>query len=136
MIDEDAWQDRAFGVDVFASGDFAHVAVFGEVDLVSASTLRDRLHEILDAGAADVVVDLSGVSFIGSAGLGVLAGTLNELRPWNGHLVVRNASRTARRLLEILGLERGLLNSDVGLPASAESDSLAGWAGSFEGLPA
>ncbi len=50
------------------------VAARGEVDVATAPALRAAVDEALDRGPADVVVDLPGVTFIDSTGLGVLIG--------------------------------------------------------------
>ncbi|OLT09981.1 hypothetical protein BJF78_29585 [Pseudonocardia sp. CNS-139] len=49
------------------------VTVAGEVDMVTAGRLRHAVGTALaDAGTSPVVIDLTGVSFLGSHGLAVL----------------------------------------------------------------
>lgn len=48
------------------------VEVTGEIDVSSAPHLRDRLLALLNRGAASLVVDLRGVTFIDSTGVGSL----------------------------------------------------------------
>jgi anti-sigma B factor antagonist len=79
------------------------VEVGGEVELHSASQLRD---ELVRAGASDnpcVVVDLSRVTFIDSTGLGVLVGAFKSVRE-RGALSLVCPQRSVRRVLEITGL--------------------------------
>jgi anti-sigma B factor antagonist len=54
------------------------IEVRGEVDVHSAPQLRDRLIEIIDSGKPSVVVDLIGLQFIDSTGLGALVAVLNH----------------------------------------------------------
>jgi anti-sigma B factor antagonist len=54
------------------------VEVGGEVDVHSAPQLRDRLIEIIDGGKPSLVVDLSGLQFIDSTGLGALVAARNH----------------------------------------------------------
>ncbi len=67
------------------------LSVSGEVDLATVPRLRDRLVRLAtEHPGAIVVVDLDGVTFIDSAGLGVLVGGHRRLRARGGalHLVV------------------------------------------------
>lgn len=48
------------------------VGVTGEIDVASAPALRDTLLALLNRGADSLVVDLRGVTFIDSTGIGSL----------------------------------------------------------------
>ena len=50
------------------------VTVVGEVDTFTAPVLRSTLDSQLEQSPRELVIDLSGVQFLGSAGLAVLAG--------------------------------------------------------------
>jgi len=60
--------------------DWTVVTVGGALDIYAAPALRERLIELLNAGHDRIVVDMDGVSFIDSTGLGVLVGTLKRMR--------------------------------------------------------
>lgn len=67
--------DQAFGIVEQGRDGATVVSVSGEVDVATAPALRDRLASVADgADGRPVVVDLSGVTFIDSTGLGVLIG--------------------------------------------------------------
>lgn len=68
------------------SGDRTIVQVAGEIDVYTAPTLREELATQQDAGAVDLVIDLTGVPFMDSTGLGVLVGALKRARTTGGHL--------------------------------------------------
>jgi anti-sigma B factor antagonist len=57
----------------------ANLALDGDVDLTSGQAVRDAVCEALDAGARDVVLDLSGVSFLDSTGLNALLNTARDV---------------------------------------------------------
>jgi anti-sigma B factor antagonist len=85
------------------------VAVFtlaGEADLHRAPELRERIAEVIDDGARDIVVDLSEVTFIDSMTLGVLLGAMKRVNPRGGRLAVVVSDDNIRRIFEITLLDR------------------------------
>src|SRR5215207_4887796 len=73
--------------------------VTGDVDELTVSTIAARVEdEARAAAAADLVIDLRPVTFIGSAGLSMLLGVRQDLGPRPVRLVVNPASMTARLL--------------------------------------
>ncbi len=69
-----------------ADGDRTVVDVTGEIDVYTAPALREELSNLIDAEHTDLVVDLTGVSFMDSTGLGVLVGALKKVRTIGGDL--------------------------------------------------
>jgi len=67
-------------------GDQVVVQVAGEIDVYTAASLREKLADLIDADHTDVVVDLTGVTFMDSTGLGVLVGALKKVRGYGGRL--------------------------------------------------
>ncbi|SHF02085.1 STAS domain-containing protein [Streptoalloteichus hindustanus] len=88
--------------------DVVVVAADGEIDMLTAPTLRDELAGHQSAGARVVVVDLGGVGFLASSGLAVLVTAHSELaaRGAQLRLVVRN--RAVSRPLALTGLTTAL----------------------------
>jgi anti-anti-sigma factor len=82
----------------------AVVQVCGELDLNTAPQLRDALTELLDGGATELIVDLSGVSFLDSSGINVLIRAAKRLSDGGGTLRLRSPSSQARNVLEMTGL--------------------------------
>jgi anti-sigma B factor antagonist len=80
--------------------------VAGEVDVYTGPTLRDRISDLLDGGANDLVVDLGKVDFIDSTGLGVLVGALNRAKELGGSLQLICAQERVLKLLRITGLDQ------------------------------
>src|SRR5258708_36063375 len=56
----------------------------GEIDVFTCGPLRDRLLALVDEGHSGLVVNLGRVSFIDSAGLGVLVAVWHPPRPFGG----------------------------------------------------
>lgn len=80
------------------------VVVTGEVDVYTAPTLREHLNAKIAEGATDMVVDLNGVSFMDSTGLGVLIGGLKRVRQSDGNLQVVCTSEPVVKIFKVTGL--------------------------------
>ena len=93
-------------VDVTRRGDHTIVHVAGEVDLSCVATLRRRLNALVVDGDVRLVVELSGVTFMDSAGLASLVGVYKQVRMFRGSLVLAAPSKQVRRILEITALDR------------------------------
>jgi anti-sigma B factor antagonist len=87
----------------------ALVAVHGELDIESAPALKEALVEaIAEHPGQRIVVDLEGLEFIDSAGLGILIGGRKRARDNDGDLVLVATGRTVLGVLELTGLVRVL----------------------------
>ncbi|MFB7935988.1 STAS domain-containing protein [Streptomyces sp. NPDC127049] len=67
-------------------GGWTVLSLRGELDLVTSPLIRRRVHDAVAAGRHDLVVDLSGVLFCDSSGIGVLVGARRLLRSCGGRL--------------------------------------------------
>jgi anti-sigma B factor antagonist len=86
----------------------AIVTVAGEIDIATATRLRERLFE-LAAGGRPLVADLDQVSFIDSAGLSALVGAAKRAAAHGGSLHVVCARPKIRQLFRLTGLDRRLM---------------------------
>jgi anti-sigma B factor antagonist len=82
------------------------LGVRGEVDVSTAPRFRQALLEMASHGPAVVVVDLDGVAFIDSTGLGVLVSGLKRLRSLGGDLLLVCTQPHILRVLEVTRLDR------------------------------
>ncbi len=69
-----------------------------------ATALNDRLHEMLEAGKKQIVIDLKNVGFMNSSGLGILIGGAGMLKGAGGGLRLANASPKIASLITIARL--------------------------------
>lgn len=76
----------------------------GDNDLATLPTLAATLSRVTDDVADDVIVDLSGVTFISATTLGELIRCRNDLRDRSRNLTLRFPSGCARRVLEVCQL--------------------------------
>ena len=95
---------------VRSSTDEAHHTVLsldGEVDLETAPGLRDQILEAAADGAT-VVVDLRGVGFMDSPGLGILIYCHRQLSHQHSTLVIRSPRGHVRELFDMVRLSSEL----------------------------
>ncbi len=97
-----------FEVEVTVDGGDVVVAVRGELDVLTAPFLWERMEPALSGVTARLVFDFAGLGFIDSMGLGVLVRAQSRLRGENAdrQVVVRHVNAHARKVLEITGLDR------------------------------
>jgi anti-sigma B factor antagonist len=84
----------------------AVLVVHGDSDLHTAPELKERLRMVVDDGATNVVLDLSGVTFIDSTSLGVLLGSMRRIRELDGQLRLVAPGPEVRRIFELTLLDR------------------------------
>lgn len=75
------------------------VALAGELDGATAGAIREELFELIEPGR-ELVLDLAGLEFLDSSGLGVLVLALTKARAVEGHVVVANPTARVYRLIE------------------------------------
>lgn len=96
-----------FTVDVTTEGDTVVFTLVGEFDLSGRPTFDDAVGA-LDPSVPELIVDLSGLTFIDSTGLGCFARAHNELAARRTRLVLRNPSPSARRTLDVVDLGKSI----------------------------
>jgi anti-sigma B factor antagonist len=90
----------------FAERDSDHTIVWlrGEHDASGVAALWETMGGAITLDTHDVVVDLSGVEFMGSATVGVIVRARETLRTRARSLTLRSPSRCAQRVLDLYGL--------------------------------
>jgi anti-sigma B factor antagonist len=89
------------------SGERAEIiAVAGEIDIATCGQFRAALLAAVEEGPGSVIVDMAGVSWLDSTGLGVIVGALKKARDRGGTVQVAAVpDQIAKRLL-VTGLAR------------------------------
>lgn len=82
----------------------AGLAVSGDLDISGVEELLSTAGSLLDAGADVVELDLSGVTFIDSSGLGALVRLKKTVVAAGGQLRLVDVPRPVARILELTGL--------------------------------
>ena len=117
--------DRALSIQTRYRAAHVLVTVAGEIDITTVPQLRGRLAPLAAAGRA-VIADLTDVTFLDAAGLGVLAGAAGKAAASGGSLHVVSGRYQARRIFALTGLDRQiplartLTEALAGLPAGPD----------------
>jgi anti-sigma B factor antagonist len=88
------------------SGAWTVVEPKGEIDLYTAPTLKEQLSALVEQGRERLVVNLDGVEFMDSTGLGILIGALKRCREAGGELALAAPRETVQKVLRITGLDK------------------------------
>jgi len=103
--------DEAFhlSLDVTDDADVVMCTAVGEIDSETAPKLEGEVRAALfSSSASTLVIDLSRVTFMDSAGLRVVIDLHRAMQERVGCLVLRRPSATVARLLEITNLGASL----------------------------
>ncbi|MGN6752458.1 MAG: STAS domain-containing protein [Intrasporangium sp.] len=87
-------------------GDRTVVSLGGEIDVYTAPFVRERLDEAVHEGRTNLIVDLTGVRFLDSTGLGVLVGRLKLTRSLGGSLRLVGTDERVLKVFAITGLDK------------------------------
>lgn len=99
----------SISIEKSTQGSAVTLAVTGEVDVSNASELRAQADAVLaDGFTGELVVDLSGVPYIDSTGIGVLVGAAHRAQEAGASLAVANPQKNVERVLGLLGVSADL----------------------------
>ncbi len=82
------------------------IAPVGRLDVAGAPALKEAIAQLGENGPPKVVIDMEGVSFVDSTGLGSVIPALKEIRSRQGDLRLANPNQQARVVLELTTLDR------------------------------
>lgn len=91
-------------IDVQDRGSYILCRPVGELDAYTVARFREALGEL--SAAPRLVIDLSSVPFMDSAGLGALIGGIRRAREAGGDVAVACSRPTLTRLLHTTGFDR------------------------------
>ncbi|MBN1219210.1 MAG: STAS domain-containing protein [Anaerolineae bacterium] len=78
----------------------------GEIDVSYAPHLRDIMTDLLERNAGRLLVNLSDVVYMDSAGLSVLIAGHRQAQKLNGLLALTNLQRPVRQVFNITGVDK------------------------------
>lgn len=84
-------------------GDVAIISPEGSIDTHTAPDFEAALKELIGGGKTKIVVDLSGVGYISSAGVGVFMSLIDEVKGKGGDIKIASAIDKVYKVFEMLG---------------------------------
>jgi anti-sigma B factor antagonist len=93
-------------------GGIAVLTLSGEVDVSNSGLVREAALKLISSGENKLIVDLAGIEYMDSTGLGTMVGLHKRLREKEGEFILAGSQPQVRRLFDITGLVRVLKMSD------------------------
>jgi anti-sigma B factor antagonist len=81
------------------------ITLRGELDVATTPEFKSLVSELVSKGHNRLVLDLSGLDFIDSTGIGSFVGALNRARQANGSLCLRAVPARIASVLAMVGLD-------------------------------
>ena len=94
----------------------------GEIDMATGPKLRQTIVHRVQDGDTKIVLDLSGVDFVDSTGLGVLIGGLKRTRSHGGDLRCVGLTEPLKEMFKLTGLD-AILSKENKTPEDIEGFS-------------
>ncbi len=95
-------------IEIEDEGDYRVLRAFGDLDVYTVRSLRDALAKMIEDKTPKVVVDLDGVPFMDSSGLGALMGGVRRMREAGGDLAISCTKEQHLKLFTITGFGEGV----------------------------
>ena len=96
-----------YSYDAQSRDQLLRISLYGEIDHHGAVGLREDLDAlILRQRPRRLVLDLSRIEFMDSAGLGLLMGRYRLMKELGGVMAIENPNRRVMKILRLSGMER------------------------------
>ena len=82
------------------------LAVRGFLDAHTFEELERTINDIFEEGNYKLVVDLSGLDYISSAGAGVFIGAIGTAQENDGNIILMRPSPNVKEVFDLLGLSQ------------------------------
>lgn len=80
------------------------IEVAGEIDLYTAPMFKQALNQTIEDGNKNILVNMTGVSYMDSSGFGTLLGVTKRVRPDGGSVNLIGCNDAIARMLKITRL--------------------------------
>jgi anti-sigma B factor antagonist len=95
-------------IEITDAGEYRVLKPSGDLDVYTVGSLRDAIGRMIEDATPKIVVDLDGVPFMDSSGLGALMGGVRRLREAGGDLAIACTREQHLKLFAITGFGEGV----------------------------
>ncbi|MFO7914092.1 MAG: anti-sigma factor antagonist [Candidatus Krumholzibacteriales bacterium] len=107
-------------------GEIRILELEGIVDTVSCAEMRDILEKIIEKGIIRIIVDMSRVEYVSSAGWGVFAGVIEDLRDRGGDIKIFGMDVEVYRIFKLLEFDKVIRSFNIMAEALEDFDTITG----------
>jgi serine/threonine-protein kinase RsbW len=86
--------------------DLVNLALTGQLDVATLPQFEQALNRLRSGGQTKVIVDLSGLEYISSSGLGAFLGMVDHFRKAGGDLAFVRLSEKVQKIFKVVGFNR------------------------------
>ena len=95
-------------IDVTKAGELTVVAPRGDLDMATVGEMRRTLAGLIDGGQSRLVMDLGGVGYMDSSGMGALVAAMKQARAAGGDVRLCALQDDVRSIFELTRLARAI----------------------------
>ena len=82
------------------------LAIQGFLDAHTFEELEKKINDLFEAGNYKLIVDLSGLDYISSAGAGVFIGAIGTAQENDGNIILIKPGTNVKEVFDLLGLSQ------------------------------
>ena len=91
----------------YSAQDKLIVSLDGEIDHHSAAEIREELDKMIAVNRPKIMVlELSGIDFMDSSGLGLVLGRYRRLNEMGSQMVIKNPGARTEKILAMAGVDK------------------------------
>ena len=92
-------------IKIYNDGKRITAALVGDIDHHAAREMREQLDDVIARSRPELLIlDLAGVGFMDSSGIGLILGRSRAVRAVGGELLVKNADYEIAEVIRVSGL--------------------------------
>ena len=105
-------EDIKIQKETLAGGKITMFVLTGAINVSTLDKLENEIHDLYKAGKYNLILDVSGIRYVSSAGAGVLMNAFLQAQENHGKLVLLKASNNVKDVLELLNLQNVIPMAD------------------------